>query len=45
MQGPLLMAQALLQLHLTRRCLETHFMMTYPAGSSMHAIAYAFGLT
>jgi len=43
-QGPVLVALGLLQLHLLRRCLETHFMMRYPQGSLMHAFAYAFGL-
>lgn len=44
LQGSLLMSLTLLHLHLSRRCLETHFMMKYPKGSHMHAIAYAFGL-
>lgn len=33
------------QIHLTRRLLETMFMMKYPKEARMHVIAYLFGLT
>ncbi len=39
-----LLGSLLLQLHLTRRLLESVLVMRYPAGARMHAIAYLFGL-
>lgn len=35
----------LIQIHLTRRWIETLFMMTYPVNAEMHGIAYIFGLS
>ena len=37
-------ALMLLTVHLSRRALETVFMMKYPVTARMHAIAYIFGL-
>lgn len=34
----------LLQIHLTRRLLESVLMFNYPKGARMHLIAYLFGL-
>lgn len=39
-----ILALGLLQLHLTRRLLETVGLMKYPPGSRMHGIAYLFGM-
>lgn len=38
------LALALLQLHLTRRLVETVGLLHYPPGSRMHGIAYLFGM-
>jgi len=38
------LALALLQLHLCRRWLETVGLLRYPPGARMHGIAYAFGM-
>jgi hypothetical protein len=43
-QATCALALGLLQLHLTRRLLETVGLMRYPAGARMHGIAYIFGL-
>ncbi|PSC71218.1 Polyprenol reductase 2 [Micractinium conductrix] len=39
------LALALLQLHLTRRLVETVGLLHYPPGSRMHGIAYLFGMS
>ena len=39
-----LLGSLLLQVHLTRRLLESVLVLRYPAGARMHAIAYIFGL-
>ncbi|KAI3435865.1 hypothetical protein D9Q98_001923 [Chlorella vulgaris] len=44
-QATCALALGLLQLHLTRRLLETVGLMRYPAGARMHGIAYIFGLS
>ena len=39
-----LLGSLLLQVHLTRRLLESFLVLRYPASARMHAIAYLFGL-
>jgi 3-oxo-5-alpha-steroid 4-dehydrogenase 3 len=39
-----ILALGLLQLHLTRRLVETLGLMKYPPSARMHGIAYLFGL-
>lgn len=40
-----LLALLALQSHLTRRLLETLFLLRYPKDARMHGIAYAFSIT
>jgi 3-oxo-5-alpha-steroid 4-dehydrogenase 3 len=43
-QATCTLALALLQLHLTRRLLETVGLLKYPPTARMHGIAYLFGI-
>lgn len=43
-QAGAMLALGLLQLHLTRRLVETLGLMRYPPGARMHGLAYVFGL-
>ena len=44
MQAARVLALLLLQVHLSRRVVETAYMMKYPLSARMHLVAYVFGL-
>ena len=44
MQAARVLALLLLQVHLSRRVVETVYIMKYPLSARMHLVAYVFGL-